>query len=175
MNKEEIIRWAQRYETSDSEWSSNCEKEIGLRIRTNSFITKRDLEEVINWKFQSMQFRKKHFLSFLDNIDEESLKNDSGLAFDESNEINKVNCFLKFKGIGVSLTSVILTFYEPKSYGVFDIHVWRELFGKEPKIFYKLDNYLRLLEGLRTISKTYDLDVRYIEKALFQKNLEESK
>ena len=87
----------------------------------------------------------------------------------------KLEFLLKFKGIGISTASVILTFYDPKNYGVFDIHVWRELFGKEPKNFSKIDNYLKLLENLRKLSKKYWLDVRKIEKALFQKNLDESK
>jgi hypothetical protein len=70
---------------------------------------------------------------------------------------------------------VVLTFYDPKNYGVFDIHVWREFFGKEPKGLFSTSNYyIKLLAELRTIAKKYDLNARTVEKAYFTKNYENS-
>ena len=175
MNKNNVLNWVKRYEEQDNDFSLKCEKEIGLRIRNNKFLTKDDLKEIVKWKFQSLPGRKKLFLSYADKLDENELKKASSIAFKEKDELKKLEFLLKFKGIGISTASVILTFYDPKNYGVFDIHVWRELFGKEPKNFSKIDNYLKLLENLRKLSKKYRLDVRKIEKALFQKNLDESK
>ena len=77
--------------------------------------------------------------------------------------------------MGISLASVILTFYDPVNYCVYDIHVMREMYGKEPKTMFT-DNrhYLRLLRDLRGLSMKYRLDVRTIEKALFLKNIQSS-
>ncbi|MEK6835505.1 MAG: hypothetical protein AABX55_00580 [Nanoarchaeota archaeon] len=175
MNKNNLLNWIKRYEEMDNDFSSKCEKEVGLRIRSNKFLTKNDLKKIVKWKFQSLPGRKKLFLSYANKLDENELKKVSSMAFKEKDELKKLEYLLKFKGIGISTASVILTFYDPKNYGVFDIHVWRELFGKEPKNFSKIDNYLKLLGNLRERSKRYGLDVRKIEKALFQKNFEESK
>jgi len=175
MNKNDLLNWIKKYDNADSDFSSNCEKQVGLNIRKNKFLTKDDLKEIVKWKFQTLPGRKKLFLSYADKLYDKELRDISSIAFREKNEINKFEHLLKFKGVGIATISVILTFYDPKNYCVFDIHVWRELFGKEPKNFYTKENYLKLLGKLRELSNLYNLNVRDTEKALFQKNLEESK
>lgn len=175
MNRNDILNWIKKYEEVDSNFSSKCEKEVGSRIRSNGFLTKNDLKEIVKWKFQTLPGRRKLFLSYADKLNDRELKELSSTAFKEKNELKKLDYILKFKGVGIATTSVILTFYNPRDYCVFDIHVWRELFGKEPKNFYTKENYLKLLSKLRKISNLYNLNNRDVEKALFQKNLEESK
>ena len=175
MNKDNLLNWISRYEEMDNEFSSKCEREVGLSIRNNGFLTKKDLKEIVKWKFQTLLGRRKLFLSYADKLDENELRKISSIAFKEKDEFKKIDHLLKFKGIGIATASVILSFYDPKNYCVFDIHVWRELFGKEPKNFYTKENYLKLLSKLRELSILHNLEVRPIEKALFQKNLEESK
>ena len=172
MEKDDLVNWVKKYEESDYGWSSKCEKEVGFNIRKNKFLTKSDLNEIIKWKFQSLPGRKKIFLGYADKLNEKDLKEDTSTIFKEKDELKKIELLLRFKGIGISLASVILTFYNPKDYCIFDIHIWRELFGKEPKNFYTIENYLRLLKELRKMSSSCVLNVRDIEKALFQKNLE---
>ena len=75
--------------------------------------------------------------------------------------------------VGPAVASTILTFYNPKEYGVFDIHIWRELFGKEPKNLFTTENYLKLLAELRGLANKYGLDTRIVEKAFFKKNIDE--
>ncbi len=78
-------------------------------------------------------------------------------------------------GIGPALASVVLTFYDPKNYGVFDIHVWREFYGKEPRdLFATGKYYVKLLNELRIIGGKYGLNARTVEKAYFTKNYEAS-
>ena len=77
-------------------------------------------------------------------------------------------------GVGPALASTILTFLNPKDYGVFDIHVWREIFGKESTGLFTAPNYLKALREMRRIASKNDLDVRVVEKALFKKNYDES-
>jgi len=54
-----------------------------------------------------------------------------GLSFE--NDVDRINRF-RFGGVGAATISVVLAFYDPKNYGVFDRHVWREVFGREFKI-----------------------------------------
>ena len=67
-----------------------------------------------------------------------------------------------------------ITIVDPKKYAVFDIHIWREMYGKEPKNLFTTENYLKLLTDLRRIASNHSLDVRRVEKALFKKNVDEA-
>jgi Holliday junction resolvasome RuvABC endonuclease subunit len=73
-----------------------------------------------------------------------------------------------------TLASTILTFYDPKKYAVSDIHIWREMYWKEPENLFTTENYLKLLADLRRIGNYYNPDVRTVEKALFKKNIDET-
>jgi len=48
----------------------------------------------------------------------------------------KVDSFCSLHGVGPALASTILTFYNPRDFGVFDIHVWRELWQTTRISFY---------------------------------------
>ncbi len=92
---------------------------------------------------------------------------DEGLRLKELDEL---------PGIGPAMVSVILTFYDPSKYGVLDIHVWRELFGPEPSGLFQGSRCLMLfLQDLRSIAARHSMRARTVEKALFQKNYDESR
>jgi len=107
--------------------------------------------------------------------EDEEIRRISNLVFASrsSSDSYKVNNLCTLHGVGPALASTILTFYNPKEYGVFDIHVWRELFGREPSFLFTAKNYLKLLTELRKIARRFDLDVRIVEKAFFKKNIDE--
>jgi hypothetical protein len=69
--------------------------------------------------------------------------------------------------IGPAVASTILTFSDPKNYGVFDFHVWQEVFNEKLK-GYTVKNYIKLLYKLREIANKYDVEVRTVEKAFLQ-------
>ncbi len=86
----------------------------------------------------------------------------------------------KIKGVKNALVSVILTFLDPENYGVFDIHAYDELYETNPKTrpkdMFTDSKYLyEFLSDLRQIAKKYGFGVRYVEKAYFKKNYDESK
>ncbi len=88
----------------------------------------------------------------------------------------RIRTLFRLKGVKNAVASVILTFYDPKNYGVFDIHAWRELFGKESEGFSSNAKLLlEFLEELRRMSRETRLDVRVVEKAVFKKNYDSSK
>jgi serine/threonine protein phosphatase PrpC len=177
MEKQEILNWCGKHDSQYAPWIQK-EREIGNKLRKTKELTKADLIEIIKWKFEGLEGRKKRELNHVANIHEQVLKNVSNIVFslDTSQDKYKVKLLCVFDGIGGAVASTILTFFDPENYGVFDIHVWREIFGKDAKsLDYSPRNYVKLLSKLREIANRYGLEVRTVEKAFYKKNYDESK
>mgnify|MGYP000315347953 CR=1 FL=1 len=174
--KKELLSWAERYNKEEgTTYDLKTEKEIGDRLRFKLELSKEDLKEIVRWKFQEnrLKGRRLKVLRMLENVDDTLIKNISRKALTAQSDYERIHLLRTIHGVGLALASVILTFYDPKNYGVFDTHVWRELFGKEPKGLFNNPAYLfRVLLELRRIAKNVGLDVRTVEKALFKRNLE---
>jgi len=135
------------------------------------------LIKIVEWKFEGLKGRKKRILKLVkQNDDGEIVNRISNFSFclDSKYDAYKVDVLQTLYGVGTAVASTILTFYNPREYAVFDIHVWREVFGKEPKNLFTTQNYLTLLSELRKIANKYGLDVRAVEKAFFKKNFDEA-
>jgi hypothetical protein len=175
LGKEEILNWNRKYDKDYSEWTEK-EKELGDKFRRTKELSKDDLIQVVEWKFNKLKGRKDRILRFIVKNDDRLVRRISSDVFrttleDDSYRIKSLDAL---HGVGPALASTILTFYDPKNYGVHDIHVWREFFGDEPStIFTGSACYLKLLAELRKIANRYDLDARTVEKAYFKKNLDE--
>jgi hypothetical protein len=112
----------------------------------------------------------------LEKVDETFIEDVSKLAFKTDDDEIKIRLFCLIDGVGPAVSSVILAFYDPQNFGVFDIHAWRELFGKEPRgLFGSSPRCCAKFFGeLRSLSEKHCLPCRDIEKALFKKNYDES-
>ena len=175
LSKEEILNWNRKYD-KDHPWWVEKESELGDKFRKTKEVTKSDLLQVVEWKFKDLPWKNDR-LKDVANIDDTEIRRKSHDVFcmSSENDLDKVNG-LKFYGVGTATISAVLTFYNPEEYGVFDRHVWREFFGKEPKNEYlwTAENYLKLLAELRKIASQYSLNARTVEKAYFKKNLYET-
>jgi len=171
LERDDILRWAKKYDTEYIWWFQK-EREIGDRLRANKVLTKADLVEVVEWKFKDLEARKKRILGLVRMNEDADVRRTSSHIFGlgSKDDSYKVDSLCILHGVGPAVASTILTFYNPKEYGVFDIHIWRELFGKEPENLFTTENYIRLLFKLRDIANRYELDVRTVEKAFFKKN-----
>ena len=177
MKKQEILYWSGRHDEQFPRGIKE-EREIGGRLRETKELTKRGLIDIIKWKFEGLEGRKKRELDLMADVDEQILKKVSNIVFNlnASQDIYRIRllCALRH-GIGVAVASTILTFFDPKNYGVFDFHVWQEIFGEKLEGKYTVLNYVKLLSKLREIAEKYDLHVRTVEKAFYKKNYDESK
>ena len=175
MDKGEILKWNAKYDKKSTK-STIKEKELGDKFRKTKTLTKADLIEIVWWKFELLKGRRDRILKYVEkNSDEEVGMCSQVFNLTPSEESFRIGVLDNLYGVGPALASVVLTFYDPKNYGVFDIHVWREFFGKEPKnLFGTSSYYIRLLSELRTIGNKYDLNARTVEKAYFTKNYENS-
>ena len=171
MDRNEILNWNAKYDKEYPEWTLK-EKELGDKFRKTKTITRADLIEVVWWKFEWLKGRRERVLKLLENNTDSEISACSQVFNLTPNEDSfRIGLLDNLHGVGPALASVVLTFYDPKNYGVFDIHVWREFFGKEPKdLFATNKHYLKLLTELRTIANTHNLNARIVEKAYFTKN-----
>jgi len=177
MNKKEIIFWRDRYNREEDLYNKGLEEKLRNKFQKNTWVTKPDLVNIIKWKFQGRLLgRQKRILNLLSSVKDSFIQEVSRSAFKTENDEEKLRLLSSIKGVGNALSSVILTFYNPKNYGVLDIHVWRALFGKEPQdLFSNRKKAITFFTKLREISLKKDLPCRDIEKALFKKDLEKLK
>ena len=175
--KQEIMKWSKKYDNEQPLLDKKIETEVGNRLRATRELSKDDLTRIIEWKFSNLKGRLARVTRYADRNDDTVLRKVSKLVFDlgEEHDEHKINLLCVFDGIGAAIASVILTFYDPQNYGVFDIHAWRELFGAEPKNLFTAKNCLQVLTQLRKIGAEYNLPARKVEKAYFQKNYDKEK
>jgi len=170
IRKKKILWWNRKYD-EDHPWWNQIEKDLGEKIRKNKELTKDDLLQMVEWKFKTFEGRMKKVKKLVEKNSEDEIKRRSREVFQSASDSFKLDNLTRLYGVGPALASTILTFYDPKQYGVFDIHVWREIFGKEPSNLFTTKNYLKLLKKLRKLSDRHNLQVRIVEKALFKKNI----
>ena len=123
--------------------------------------------------------RRKIMLKYIYPISDDFVRTVSNESFTEQDDRLKVRKLMGryggIKGVGLAIASVILTFYDPKNYGVYDIHAWRGLVGKQPKnLFTKFENLMTFETRLREDARRLSLDARMVEKAYFKKDFDES-
>lgn len=172
MEKSEILEWCHKYD-NDHPWWVEKEKELGDKLRETGELTKEDLVEIVEWKFKTVPGRIKLITGFVRQNEGDDIRtiSRSVLRLSPKYDTHKIKSLTHIYGVGPAIASTILTFYDPKNYGVFDTHIWREIFGKESRPTFTTRNYLILLSKLRELAKKHSLDVRVVEKALFKRNL----
>jgi hypothetical protein len=172
MDKASILRFVRQYDADRDQDDADEERALGERFRANRCVTKSDLKRVIAWKFQRrLKGRQQRTLRLLDPVPASYVLDVSILAFTYEDDEIRLKLLRTINGVGTSLSSVILAFYDPQRYGVLDIHAWRGLFGRNEKLdFAQRKHALRFFARLREISAETGLPCRDIEKAYFLKD-----
>jgi len=175
VDKRDFLKWSQKYD-KDQGWSTQVERGLGARFRKARVMSGADLALVVEWKFKDDEAKRKRVLELVARNDEASVVHVSSQAFNlpGDNDACRINCFMMLEGVSPVLASVILSFFDPKQYGVFDVYAWRGLLGNEVPNLFSTVNYLKLLVALRKTAAKHNLDVRTVEKALVQKKLDEA-
>ena len=173
LDREELLRLSNEYDNAYPWWTQK-EKALGEQIKREKEVGREILKEIIEWKFATLPGRIKRTLNLISRHNDAFVRSITrrALALPVNQCNRRIKELRRIMGIGISLASVILTFYDPENYCIYDIHVIRERYGHEPKyMFASNKHYLRLLNDLRTQRKNLKLTVRTIEKALFKKNI----
>lgn len=177
VDKKDILKWSRKYD-KDQRWWVQKEVELGAKFRKTKMLTRDDLAQIVEWKFKdSSEEKKKRLLETVLKNDEETVERFSSQAFcvPGNEDTYRMNSLTMLNGISPILASVILTFFDPKKYGVFTVQVWRALLGNEPPNMFTAQNYLRLLAAIRKTANKHNLDARTIEKAFYKKHVDEKK
>ena len=175
-SKEDLIFWKEKYDKEEDSYNKGEEKTLRESFNKKGFMSKEDLIKIMKWKFQGrLKGRQKRMLNLLEDCEPSFIEKMSRESFQSKDDLIRITLLSNLPAVKNSLSSVILSFYDPISYGILDIHSWRELFGKEPKdIFSNKERVITFFKELRNLSQKTGLSCRDIEKALFKKNLDEN-
>ncbi|MFZ0952096.1 MAG: hypothetical protein WAN17_07515 [Candidatus Sulfotelmatobacter sp.] len=168
-SKEDILRWRDSYDENEDSFTGGLEETLRGKFQERKHATYDDIQSVFEWKFAEMPGRLKRSLNLLSTVNPDLIKNVSARAFAITDDSARLRQLRHIKGVGVAVASVILAFYDPDTYGIIDIHSWRELFGGTRQVFDASD-FLRFTEELRRLAAIHGLPAREVEKALFRKN-----
>ncbi len=167
--------WNRKYDKAFG-WQAQRERELGAKFRKNKALTCKDLAAVVEWKFKEEPEKLQRALELVARNDEEKVARitSQSLSLPQGDDTYRLNCLTTLEGISPVLASVILAFFDPKNYGIFDQSVWKRLLGNAPPGLYTPQNYLRLLAAMRKTAAKHNLDTRVIDKALYKKSLDEA-
>jgi hypothetical protein len=173
LDKPDYILWSRKYDKVFG-WQAQRERELGAKFRKNKALTCKDLAAVVEWKFEGNQEKKKRALELVARNDEEKVHRitSQALSLPNADDAYRVNCLMTLEGVSPVLASVILAFFDPKNYGIFEQSVWKGLLGNAPPGIYAPQNYVRLLNSLRKTAAKYNLEARAIDKALYKKSID---
>jgi len=174
MNEKEFRFWLKRYNDHQNQEYAKNEHELSKTIRKQGYLTKEQFKKILDWKFGDFPARLKREKNLANQMNEESIKEITRTALESKDDLSRIMILYKLKGVKNAVASTILSFYDPKKNAVFDIHAWRELFGKEPKGFSsKPELLIEFLGVVRKLAEKHQVSARDVEKALFQKNYED--
>jgi hypothetical protein len=167
--------WSRKYDKAYG-WQAQRERELGAKFRKNKALTLKDLSAIVEWKFKNEPQKLLHAQDLVARNDEEKVQRITSqtLSIPNADDTYRIICLTTIEGISPVLASIILTFFDPKNYGIFEQSVWKGLLGNPPTGLYTPQNYIRLLFAMRKTANKHNLDARIIDKALYRKSADES-
>jgi hypothetical protein len=173
LDKADYLMWSRKYDKAYG-WQAQRERELGFRFRKNKALTCKDLAGIVEWKFKSETDKLTRAQELVARNDEEKIARITSQVFclPNADDMYRLNCLTTLEGISPVLASIILAFFDPKRYGIFDLRVWKPLLGNASAGLYTPQNYIRLLEAMRKTANKHNLDVRIIDKALYKKSID---
>ena len=175
VDKADFLKWSRKYDKAFG-WQAQRERELGSKFRKAKALTIADLAQVVEWKFIEDSEKKTRVLELVSRNNEDTVNrlSSQALSIPSCEDAYRMNCLTLLEGVSPVLASVILAFFDPKQYCIFDATVWKALLGNPPPNLLTAQNYLKLLVVIRKTAAKQNLDVRVINKALYKKNIDES-
>jgi hypothetical protein len=175
LDKADYLLWSRKYDKAFG-FLAQRERELGAKFRKKKVMTKADLIAVVEWLFRSESDKKTRAIELVSRNSDEVVERVSSQVFNlpEGNDIYRMNCLTTLEGVNPVFASVILMFFDPKNYGLFDVRIWKPFLGNAPSNLLTAMNYQTLLLSLRKAANKHNLDVRIIDKAIYKKSLDAS-
>lgn len=161
----------------ETRWGSlddvKFEQEVGLHIRNNHYVTKDQLWKIVEWKNADKSYYIKRLESVFKKVSNEEVEEVTHHALQMTFDNYKIKLLCTIPGVGPTLASIILAFYDPYKYGIFDQSIWDQLF-KDEKRNMTIDGYLITLDKMRELAEQHNVPVRIIDMALRTKDMLDS-
>jgi hypothetical protein len=134
--------------------------------RRRGFLEKEELEEICKWK-------SSRAIWLIRKNTPQEIMTTTRKAFSTKNERLKIELLTGLKGVSLPMASAILTFINPKRYGVIDIRVWQLLYKmkyvekKASGVGFNFENWFQFHKIIRHYAKMYNVKARDVERTLF--------
>jgi hypothetical protein len=174
MDKALFLTWSRKYDKAFG-WQAQRERELGSKFRKLKVLSYVDIASIVEWKFKEEPDKCKRVLELVARNSPDRVERITSqvLCLPQGDDTYRVTSLTTLEGLSPVLASVILAFFDPHQYGIFDLRVWKPLLGNPPPNLYQTQNYVKLLIALRKTAAKHNLDARTIDKALYKKSLDE--
>ena len=134
------------------------------QVREQGFLSKLQFQQICEWKSQRIRSR-------VQANSEESIINTTKLALGTQDIRLSVHLLQALHGVGMPVASSILHWYHPEPFPILDFRALWTLGLQVPKS-YTLDFWEDYVQLIRSISKSWQVDLRTLDKALWQYSTE---
>ncbi|MCW4029493.1 MAG: hypothetical protein NWE92_07590 [Candidatus Bathyarchaeota archaeon] len=174
MDKADFLLWSRKYDKANG-WLAQRERELGAKFRKNKQLTPADLAAVVEWRYRDEPDKKERLQELVARNDPEKVSRITSqvLSLPNCDDAYRLNSLTMLEGVNPVLASIILAFFDPADYGVFDTRIWKPILGNPTANLYQTPNYLKLLAALRKTANKHNLATRTIDKALYKKSIDE--
>jgi len=166
MDEDDIRTWRERYDEAYDDDLRAIEKRIHEVLTEQQYLTRDQLQEVVQWKLNGMPGRRGGNVERVNTVPDEFVQRITEAALLIDDPKTKLKTLKSIPGIGPATATVILTFYDPENYGIGDRYILDEFFEEDRTI--RVTDYPKILAELRDRNPGH-FDLRTIEKAHYQK------
>lgn len=137
---------------------------LGAAARARGHYTRSEFIEVCGWK--TVRSRPKVAAN-----SEAAVLDATGRALSAAEEEVRMSALLELAGVGVPTASTLLYFVFPDDYPILDVRALESL-GVKPRSVYPVGFWLDYLSTCRTLARRAGVDIRTLDKALWQHSKE---
>jgi HEAT repeat protein len=136
-------------------------------VRARGYYTRAEFIEVCGWK--TARSRPKVAAN-----SEAAVVDATGRALSAAEEEVRISALLELAGVGVPTASTLLYFVFPDDYPILDVRALESL-GVKPRSVYPVGFWLEYLTTCRMLARRAGVDIRTLDKALWQHSKERSR
>jgi hypothetical protein len=166
MDADAIRTWSEEYDEAYDDDLQPIEKRIHEALTEQQYLTRDQLEEVVQWKLNGMPGRRGGNVERVNTVPDEFVRRVTEAALLIDDPKTQLKALKSIPGIGPATGTVVLTFYDPEDYGIGDRYILDEFFGEDRTI--RVTDYPKILSELRDRNPG-DFNIRTVEKAYYQK------
>jgi len=166
MDADDIRYWRDQYDEAYDDDLQAIEKRTHEALTEQQFLTRDQLQEVVQWKLNGMPGRRGGNMDRVGSVPDEFVQRVTEAALLIEDPVTQLKTLKSIPGIGPATGTVILAFYDPENFGIGDRYILDEFFGEDRTM--RVTDYPKILGELRDRNPD-DFALRTVEKAYYQK------